>query len=190
MPDLLGGLRTLIATPAKASPSSAILVEDLKRLWRRVGNYELAHWRAAEKYARTHQRLGAVSAGFTAVVSGSAFVSLTQSSSTTLTIATGTAAALAALLTALLTFLSMADRSKKHLVAGASLGAVRRAVDFLRMNCAGPAAPTYDKAIESFKKLSDEFSAAVQAAPGLSKEEYETGEREFFEKHPRNGVSG
>ena len=106
-------------------------------------NKDNAHYLAAERAVRWHNRLGipAVVAG--TIVSTSIFATLERDPALGWKLATGIVALLAVVLAALQTFLNFSDRAQKHVAAASGYSQERRRLELFLSHGAGSKAARY-----------------------------------------------
>jgi MFS family permease len=131
------------------------------------------HYIAAERAEARGRLLGVISASLGAIVGTSIFATLQETPTIGWRIAAGLLTTIAAVLTALLTFLDYAKRAAEHRSAGAAYGRLRREFDafFLELG-------TISDRGESLGRLSDlrtRIDDLGESSPLIPRRSYKTG---------------
>lgn len=136
--------------------------EELIDDWyRRARESQFAHYEAAKPLGRANIRLGVPSVVLSAIVATSVFASLEAETSDGLRILVGSISVIAAVLSALQTFLRFSERAEKHRSTGGRYGAIRRQIEQLRSQ-----GQPYDD--ESIDGIRQQFDAISEEAPEIS----------------------
>ena len=162
------------------------IISTSKRYWRSAGRKGLAHYFAAEIYAKRHHRIGFPTIALSAAVATSIFSALNESVATWIRIVAGAIAVIAAILTALQTFLGYGERAEKHRNAGARYEKLRRDIDVfqLKFGAAGNPSATREDALKALQGIATELGSLATDSPSLSESVYIKGERVFDQTHP------
>lgn len=109
-------------------------IETLAKDWfRRCRESQMVHYEYGSLLERRHLYFGIPAIVLSTIVGTAVFSSWESASQNELTrVAFGMLSMLAAAITALQTFLNLAERASKHKSAGASYGAIRRELELLK----------------------------------------------------------
>lgn len=116
--------------PTTTELSSWSVAEPILGAWyRRARESQFAHYVAANRYSRTSKLLGIPSVVLAAAAGSTLLATLNGSASMELRLVAGFVALLAAVLSALQTFLGLADLSEQHRRTASRYGAIRRQIE-------------------------------------------------------------
>ena len=150
--------------------------ELLRDRHRRATAARAGHYHLAGRSRRRNLFLGVPAVVFSTVVGTSLFATLTkQTINSTLRLVIGLVSVIAAILTALQTFLRFGERADKHVVAGDWYSAVRRDIDEIL------ALPPHlrERPKECLDKLRKEMSKIGQQAPEIDDRLWTTLRRRY-----------
>jgi len=145
----------------------------------------LAHYRAAEIFARRHRRIGIPSVILSTIVATSIFSTLSESVDVRLRIATGVIALLAAILAALQVFLAFGERADRHRDAGARYGKIRSDIDIFQLRFGSAAQTNRDDALKRLQTICDNLGTLATDSPTLSETIYKIGKKDFDISNPK-----
>jgi len=160
------------------------IIKKSREFWRSAGRTGLAHYRAAEIFAKRHRSIGIPSVIASTVVATSVFSTLSESVDVRLRIATGFIALLAAILAALQAFLSFGERAEKHRAAGARYGKIRRDIDIFCLTYGSGTQANRDDALKQLQAIGDELGAVATDNPTLNETIYAKAKEDFDSTHP------
>ncbi len=160
------------------------IIATSKKYWRSAGRTGLAHYRAAEIFAKRHRRIGIPSVIVSTVVATSVFSTLSEGVDVRLRIGTGVIALLAAILAALQAFLAFGERAEKHRAAGARYGKVRRDIDIFDLKFGSAAEASRDDALKRLQTIGDELGTLATDNPTLADAIYAKAKEDFDSRHP------
>ncbi len=147
--------------------------EELLGRWhRRLRESQFSQFHAAEARERAHLLLGVPAIVLSTIVGTSVFASLEATIDTRIKIVLGTTSVVAAVLSALQTFLRFPERAEQHRRAGARFGAVRREVETLLAVGQPPSA-------ETLTRLRRRIDRIVEEAPTVPTRIHRRAEREM-----------
>lgn len=146
-------------------------VEELAKDWfRRCRESQMVHYEYGSLLERRHLYFGVPSIVLSTVVGTAIFSSWEASADGKfLKIFFGLLSMLSASITALQTFLNLADRASKHKAAGAKYGAIRRDLEFLKLVPPASEEEVRER-LESIKIQMDELASNVPGVPSRFKQ--------------------
>ena len=165
-------------------PSLNPQIELLAKDWfRRCRESQMVHYEYGSLLERRHMFFGVPAIVLSTIV-GTAIFSSWESGAenTALKILFGLLSMLAAAVSALQTFLNLADRAAKHKAAGASYGAIRRELELLKI--LPPEAEAEVRAsLDDVKKRMDDLASNAPSIPSAFKQKID--ERLKSHQHSR-----
>jgi len=120
-----------------------------------------ANYSAANHFSKKHNQLGVLSVSISAIVGTSVFASLGKMVEPSVQISVGFISLVAAILTALQTFLKYGERSAKHRLIGARYGALVRQIEILSSN------GQQDIDIREIERMKIDMDEVAEKAPEL-----------------------
>ena len=145
-------------------------VESLTQDWfRRCRESQMVHYEYASLLERRHLYFGVPAIVLSAVVGTAIFSTWGSTANTWLHIVFGLLSMLAAAVSALQTFLNLAERAAKHKSAGASYGAIRRELELLK-SLPPTSAEAVQEALLAIKLRMDELADHAPGVPSLFKD--------------------
>jgi hypothetical protein len=160
------------------------IIATSRKYWRSAGRKGLAHYHAAEMFAKRHRRIGIPSVIMSTVVATSVFSTLSENVDVRLRIATGVVALLAAILAALQAFLAFGERAEKHRAAGARYGKVRRDIDIFDLKFSSAGVDSRENALKRLQTITDELSTLATENPTLGDAIYAKAKKDFDSTQP------
>lgn len=138
-------------------------VDLLIREWyTKTREVQHAHYACMRLFSRLHLLLGIPGLALSTAVGTAVISSLEDEATSTWKIFWGLLSVLAAVLTALQTFLGLAERAEKHRQTGAGYGAVRRQLELLKTF------PTSEEEdLETLRAVKDDMDELAKNAPEL-----------------------
>ena len=137
---------------------------DLIESWRRRAHrMQLAHYETARTFDSSHLWLGLPAIVFSTVVGTTVFASLSKDTDVRLQIFVGLLSVVAALLTALQTFLKYSEKSEKHRVAGAKFSNLKHRIELLA--CLPP--QSSDELKKQITMIEDRWATVREESPNL-----------------------
>jgi hypothetical protein len=128
-----------------------------------------AHNIAAERFGQRNTLLGMPTAVIAAVVGSSIFASLSSNEKNLyLMIITGALSILAAVLSALQTFLKYSEIAQSHKMAKDGYESISRKIDNLKLQMAGALATSRPDAVKALQGISDELDDLGKSSPIIS----------------------
>lgn len=116
--------------PTTAELSAWSIAEPILGSWyRRARESQFAHYVAASNYARLSKVFGIPSVGLAAAAGSTLFVTLSEAASMELRLVVGFVALLAAVFSALQTFLGLPELAEQHRSTASQYGAIRRQIE-------------------------------------------------------------
>lgn len=152
------------AAPIAADPLAGGL-RFLERSLERASRIQTAHYESAAILSRRHYQVGVPAIVLATIVGSSVFSALDKGGSTWTKIAVGAASILAAVLTAVQTFLRHDERAEKHRAAGVSYGGMKRK---LEQHVAYPPA-TAERMVELLEQIRTEWDGLNRECPTIPK---------------------
>ncbi len=146
-------------------PTWDIAERVLGAWYRRARESQFAHYTAASRYSIRSRLLGVPSVVLSAAAGTALFATLQKSSaSPDLRLAVGLVSVLAALLSALQTFLGLGDLADKHRSTASMYGAIRREIE--EYQALPPRSPdAVHAALSTVRKRLDEVAASAPNVP-------------------------
>lgn len=143
--------------------------ELLSQWYMGIRNSHLRHKLAAEEYTRTNRFFGIVVVSTTTLVGTTLFATLKSSRNTSVQIGIASFSILAAILSAVQTFLNYPDWIEKHKLAAAKYGELRKELDMLCLKVEMREEYDFEKHMKSFRTR---WNTVEQEAPPIPKNIY------------------
>ncbi|HEY1136656.1 MAG TPA: SLATT domain-containing protein [Xanthomonadaceae bacterium] len=151
--------------------------------WRfRAHRMQLAHYKTARAFDARHFWLGLPAIALSTIVGTTVFASLSNNTETYIQIAVGLSSVIAALLTALQTFLKYSELSEKHRVAGAKFANLKHRIELL----ASFAEPPPDELKQQLVVIEERWEKIREESPNLPTRMWSGVEKSLtYEEHNR-----